>query len=85
VRIRIVSNGMGYTTRIYDAETNEDLTERLPCTSIEWAVDAPGVAEARITMILTSVDVLAEVKRIKLENPGILDLGDLCELCKEGD
>jgi hypothetical protein len=73
MRIKIVSSGTLTGTRLYDAETGEDLTEVLPCTSITWRVDGGDpLAKGNLTVILTKVEVVAEVEKIKVLDPGIV-------------
>lgn len=85
MRIRIVSDGTPFGTRLYDIGTGGELTETFPVVQVDWHLDMGGPAVAELKALLVNMDVVAEVKRIQLVNPGILDLGELCDLCEGED
>jgi hypothetical protein len=73
MRIRVISDGTLPHTRIYDAETGRDLTKVLPCSIIKWEMAASNhIAKAELTVLLTQVEVIAELERIKVIDPGIV-------------
>lgn len=60
-KIRIVSNGMGHGTRVYDADGNEiDHT-----LSVAWRVNGPGIASATIEVNRVQADIWAEAEFIE--------------------
>jgi hypothetical protein len=60
VRLRIVSDGAGRTTRIENADTGE-LVEGV--TAVRWGIDHPGsMAHASVAFARIAVDVIGEAR-----------------------
>ena len=58
MRIKIVSDGTSYGTRVVDADTEKDLG--LPITRVVWACNATGIAEAELTIPVVEVSLAAD-------------------------
>ena len=57
-RIRIVSDGTAHGTRVYEADTDTDITHMVQ--AIDWHCDVhTGVATAKVTYAMAVVDVTA--------------------------
>lgn len=65
--IRIVNEGgPSYTTKVYDAETGEDLTTRLNVSRIELTIDAKyNVPTAQLTVYTPKVEITLEEAQVK--------------------
>jgi len=56
--LRVVNDsGIANRTRILDAETGEDLTERLRVSAIDLRLQAGGVVSATLTVAITRCEI----------------------------
>jgi hypothetical protein len=61
-KLRIVSDGTPFNTKVLDAETGEDL--QLPVTTIVWRsapLDRSGLSVASVELAFVSVDVIGDL------------------------
>jgi hypothetical protein len=80
MRIKIISEGTGRTTKVVNAETGELLKG---VRSVKWECPGPGsVAVATLEVILASVEVIGEVSIRKFTHG--LD-GKLVDVTTVGD
>lgn len=57
MKIKIVSEGRGATTKVIDADTGEPLQN---IDKVSWSVEAKGLANAVVEFINVPVDVIGE-------------------------
>lgn len=58
MRVRIESDGTARNTRIYDAETGDDLTAKLAVMGITWFISGPdNVAKATLQIEMIGLNV----------------------------
>lgn len=68
--IRIVNeDGNGYKTRIYDAETGEDLTPKMHISSLSIDLRVDAVVSASMTIWPSRIDITAEKVEIRQQCP----------------
>lgn len=61
MKIKIISKGTSVTTKLVNADTLEPIEH---VASIEWAVNAGGIAQAVVTFNQVQADVIGETEEV---------------------
>ena len=69
MRLKIISEGRGATTKIINEKTGEVL---INARSVTWTVDARGLAHATIELINVAIDAVVDEKSVEYIYPVVV-------------